>query len=71
MIFYSHLNKTYFHEKRFHSQPCFRGEISSWKSEMAIWSWFLGWFIPSWLVNSSVGETIARAVVKGLNPTQT
>ena len=38
---------------------------------MAIWSWFLGWFIRSWLVhvNSSVGDTIA--VVKGLNPTQT
>ena len=32
-------------------------------------AWFLGWFIPGWLVNSSVGETVA--VVKGLNPTQT
>ena len=34
-----------------------------------VWSWFLSWFIPSWLVNISVGDTIA--VVKGLNPTQT
>ena len=35
-----------------------------------VWSWFLSWFIPNWLVNIiSVGDTIA--VVKGLNPTQT
>ena len=34
-----------------------------------VWNWFLSWFIPSWLVNISVGDT--TAVVKGLNPTQT
>ena len=67
-IFYSLANKTHFHKKRFRSQLHFKSE-SSWNSQMAIWSWFLSWFIPSWLVNISVGDTIA--VVKGLNPTQT
>ena len=22
-----------------------------------VWNWFLSWFIPSWLVNISVGDT--------------
>ena len=61
-IVYSHSNKTHFHKKkRFQSQHHFKSD-SSWNSQMA-------WFIPSWLVNSSAGDTIA--LVKGLNPTQT